>query len=448
MAAICASLFTTPLMMAGVNAALPEIGASFHASAGQLGMVGAMYSLGLAIFQLSSGSLGDICGHRRLFLFGCLVFSASSIAAGFVSSLFLFIGVRFIQGLGGAMISASGLALLASAAKGEHRPAYLGMSSAAVYAGIASGPPLAGLIAGTLGWRWIFWLNGVTSMIVWVLMKYTASHEWRPSKGKSYDLTGCLLYAIAITALTQASLWLATKPVAGLGAMLIFFIGIFLFFAWEKKARFPLLDLALLQHNKILKFSALAAFINYASFFGLIFYFSFYLQIAKNMTVQQAGLILAIQAVAQVAATQPATRLCARFGKNIVCAIGAALCGLGLCAAAFLSADNPVWILIVTQILVGMGISAFALANTALILDNAGASVGQASALTGAVRTAGQLCGMIFITLTLSYFLGQAEVTVNTLPEFFASMRVDLILFGILNLLAICCVFMRGENRN
>lgn len=157
LAAICASLFCMPFMLAGVNAVLPAIGESLDASARQLGLIGAFYSLGLAVFQLASGSLGDIFGRRRIFLLGIAIFAVAGAALGFVRSAPLFIALRLLQGLGGAMFNGSGLALLASAAPPEERAAYLGISGAAVYAGIACGPPLAGLVAGTLGWRWLFW---------------------------------------------------------------------------------------------------------------------------------------------------------------------------------------------------------------------------------------------------------------------------------------------------
>lgn len=84
--AVCTALFFMPFMMAGVNAVLPPLGESLRASARQLGLVGAFYSLGLAVFQLASGSLGDICGRRRVFLWGMGVFALAGALLGFVDS--------------------------------------------------------------------------------------------------------------------------------------------------------------------------------------------------------------------------------------------------------------------------------------------------------------------------------------------------------------------------
>ena len=176
-----------PFMLAGVNAALPPLGESLHASARQLGLVGAFYSLGLAVFQLASGSLGDICGRRRVWLWGVGVFALAGALLGFVESTPLFLGLRFVQGVGGAMFNASGLALLASAAPPEKRAVYLGISGAAVYAGIACGPPVAGVIAGWLGWRWLFWGNALASAGAFLLMKYCVRLEWRTARGQPFD---------------------------------------------------------------------------------------------------------------------------------------------------------------------------------------------------------------------------------------------------------------------
>lgn len=126
--------------------------------------------------------------------------------------------------------------------------------------------------------------------------------------------------------------------------------------------------------------------------------------------------------------------------------MGVALCGLGLTAAAFLQLDSPLSLLLGAQCLLGVGISLFALPNTTIILESAGPDhVGQASGLTGAVRTGGQLCNMVVITLTLSLFLGQEAVSIANIDGFLRSMRTDLIIFGLLNLLAVGFVLARNR---
>lgn len=446
--AICASLFSTPLMAAGVNTILPEMGNALHASAAELSLVGTVYSLGLAIFQLACGSLGDIWGHRRIFIFGAFVFAVSSLFAALASSIYPLVAWRFVQGMGGAMLSAAGLALLASAAPPEQRPYYLGFSGMAVYAGIACGPPIAGFLTGAFGWRCIFWANTVTNILVLLITLFYVRHEWRPAKSQTFDWAGCLLYSISMTGLTLACARADASPVFGCAAFAAFAIFLGLFCYRQTKIPFPMLNLSILRTNKVLALSCVAAFINYASFFGIIFFFSFYLQVTHGLDVQKAGLILAFQPLVQAIAQPIATRLVHQWSAGPVSAIGTAITGLGLLASAFLTPQTHLSVFFITQGLLGLGISLFALANTAILLDSAGKKfIGQASGLTGAMRSAGQLVSMAMITFSMSFFMGSEPVSLATLDGFMRCMRVDLIIFGILCLCAIGTVLARNKNR-
>lgn len=444
--AVCTALFFMPFMMAGVNAVLPPLGEALGASARHLGLVGAFYSLGLAVFQLAAGSMGDIFGRRRIFLWGMAIFAVCGALLGFADSMPLFLALRFVQGVGGAMFNASGLALLASAAPPGMRAAYLGLSGSAVYAGIACGPPVAGFIAGWLGWRWLFWGNALAALGAFLLMKYCVNLEWRTAKGRPFDWKGCGIYACAMAALTFGASELAENPLLAGGLLAAFVLLLLAFCLKELKSEYPLLDVRLLARNRVFALSSLAAFINYSSFFGMIFFFSLYLQVGRGMSVQQAGLFLALQSVVQMAATPLAARLSTSRDPGKVSAVGAALCGLGLTAAGFLEVDSPLGLLLAAQCLLGVGISLFALPNTTIILESAGPEhVGQASGLTGAVRTGGQLCNMVVITLTLSFFLGHESVGPANIDAFMRSMRLDLVIFGLLNLLAVGCALARNR---
>ena len=424
-------------MAAGVNAVLPEMGVSLSASALQLSLVGASYSLGLAILQLVCGSLGDILGHRRIFLGGAIIFGVCGLLLALTANIYLFLGLRLMQGLGAAMISASSFALLASAAPPDKRSVYLAYLNAAVYAGIACGPTLAGLIAGAFDWRWIFGLNFCASTFIFILMRYSVDHEWRPSSHEEFDLTGSAMYAAAMTAFMVGATIVSRAPLTGSFALALFVSLLALFVRREAKCKFPILNLRLLLRDKVLFLSVLAAFVNYASFFGVVFYFSFYLQTGKGFGVRETGFILSVQPVFQVLCSPLAARLCKIWNEARAAALGVVVCAIGLIAAAFVRVSSPLWILLGAQACLGGGISVFSLANTSLILERAGkANVGQASSLTGSMRTAGQLSSMVLIAFTLSVVIGEAGVTKETLDGFMTCMRIDLIVFGALNVAA------------
>ncbi|MDR1660353.1 MAG: MFS transporter [Desulfovibrio sp.] len=445
--AVCTAQFFMPFMMSGVNAVLPPLGASLNASARELSLVGTFYSLGLVVFQLAAGRLGDIWGRRRVFMCGMAIFAFAGGALGFVSSVPLFLALRFMQGMGGALFNASGLALLASASPPGRRAVYLGFSSTAVYAGIACGPPVAGFVTGAFGWRWLFFGNALAVAAAFLIMKYCVTLEWRIARGQPFDLRGCAVYALAMISLTLGASELAHSPVVA-GLLMVFFALLLAAFVFcELKTGYPLLDVRFLAHQRVFALSSLAAFVNYSSFFGMVFFFSLFLQTGHGLSVRQAGMLLAVQPLAQLLATPLAARLCMVWDSGKLSAVGVALCGMGLVTAAFLDLAAPLWHLAAAQCLLGCGISFFSLPNTTIMLESAGPDhVGQASGLTGAMRNAGQLFNMVVVTITLSVLLGHDSVTSENFSVFLDCMRVDLIIFGVLNLLAVGCVLARNRS--
>ena len=437
--AVCASQFILPFMLAGVNAVLPILGEDLGLSARQLSLVSTFYTLSLAIAQLSSGRIGDIVGRRRLFLTGLGIFCLCSAALGFIQRFEFFICIRFVQGLGAALFNASGLAILMTLAPADKRNTVLGLSAAAVYAGISCGPALAGLLAGAFGWRWLFWCTSLSAVAAWLLMHRNLREEWRQGQGEPFDWPGFLCYGGFMLCLTlgasslQHAAW-APWALAGALCLLVCYIRL----EWHNP--FPLLELRLFTQNRVFSLSALAAFVNYASSFGISFYFSMYLQGLRGLSVSNAGLFLAVQAVVQMLAAPLSGRLADRYGASPISTLGVALCGAGIALAAMIEADTPLSLLIGVQILLGAGFGLFATPNTTLMLESAGSRyLGQASGVTGAVRTGGMLANMIIVTATLSFFMGQAPLRPDNIPAFMSSMRLDFWIFAGLSLLAIGC---------
>ena len=142
-----------------VNVALPDIERAFDASLSDLQWVISAYALTLAAFLLTAGSLADLYGRRRLFAIGIVIFTVGSLCCGVATgSLFLAIA-RGGQGVGGAIMFATSLALLAQAFQGRDRGIALGLFGAITGVAVAIGPVLGGAITTGLSWRWIFYVN-------------------------------------------------------------------------------------------------------------------------------------------------------------------------------------------------------------------------------------------------------------------------------------------------
>ncbi len=444
-----AAQFLVPFMIAGVNAILPPIGIDTHASAMELSLLTTFYALGLAIFQLTTGRMGDIWGRRRIFLWGTYIFTLTTALIGFVNDIQLILFLRFIQATGSAMFTASGLAILAVSTPNHLRGRYIGFSAMAVYAGIACGPPIAGIIAGTIGWRWLFWCTALASILPLYYMRFVIKEEWYQGKGEPFDWKGSIFYGTSITlCILGSTLIQKNLPISlilmGLGALLFIF-----YIRMELRTPYPLLDIRLLVKNKIFALSSLASLINYSSCFGMLLFFGIYLQLVRGLSVSQTGLFLALQYVVQTIATAYSSILSERYGAGRISAIGIAFTGLGLCASAFLGVETHFGFFIFAQIVLGLGMGFFAAPNTTVMLESVDeAHMGQAAGVAGTVRTAGGLLNTTIISITLGYFLGDAPISQENINEFLKSMRVDLIFFGILNLAAIGCALGRGFKNN
>src|ERR1700735_115085 len=142
-----------------VNVALPDIQQSLHSSFSDLQWVIDAYSLTLAAFLLTAGVVGDMFGRREVFAVGLGVFSISSLVCGFATDSLMLTLSRAAQGVGGAIMFATSLALIAQAFQGKERGTAFGIYGAVIGGAVAVGPLVGGAITSGIGWRWIFFLN-------------------------------------------------------------------------------------------------------------------------------------------------------------------------------------------------------------------------------------------------------------------------------------------------
>src|SRR5262245_9363484 len=151
-----------------VNVALPDIQRSLHSSFSDLQWVVNAYALTLAAFLLTAGSLADLLGRRLIFVIGLIVFTVSSAVCGLSSTPLALNLARAVQGIGGAMMFATSLALIAQAFRGKDRGIAFGVFGGVIGAAVAVGPVVGGVITSGIGWEWIFFVNvpiGVLAVI-------------------------------------------------------------------------------------------------------------------------------------------------------------------------------------------------------------------------------------------------------------------------------------------
>ncbi len=445
--ALCFAQFFLPFMLAGVSSILIPIGITTKASAKELGLIATYYTLGLVIFQLVTGRMGDIWGRRRMFCIGIGIYTVTTFVIGFLDSILHMHVLRFVQGAGAGMYGTSAFAILALIAPEGKRGQYIGFVTAAAYAGLACGPTLSGLISSVLAWQYFFWSTAACAAMLWAYMLFMVKTEWFNGKGEPFNVQGALIYAVSIGTMTIGSTFLQEDSTVGFSLLFAGLCFLVLYVRMELRAKYPLLDIRLFAHNRVLTLSLLAALINYSAIFGMLIFFSLYLQLIHGMELATVGLYLSLQFVVQSFTTPMAGRLADTYGASRISAIGICLCGVGLCSAAFLGKGDSLPFFTATQIVLGLGMSLFAAPNTTVIFESAGQKyVGQAASLTGTIRNAGALINAAIISATFGYFLNDAPPSTENVDAFLQSMRFDLILFGLFNLAAIGCALSRGRN--
>src|SRR3954466_8115385 len=205
-----------------VNVALPKIQEDFKADLADLQWVIDAYALSLAAFQLTSGSIADLRGRKLVFMTGIGVFTLASLLCGLSSSPTTLNLARGLQGVGGAMMFATSLALLASAFTGRERGVAFGVWGATIGASVAVGPLVGGAITDGLGWEWIFFVN-VPIGIAAILFTQRKVDESRNPQARGGDWAGVVVWSAGLFLLVLALIrgndqgWTSAKTLVELG---------------------------------------------------------------------------------------------------------------------------------------------------------------------------------------------------------------------------------------
>jgi EmrB/QacA subfamily drug resistance transporter len=402
--------FLTPFMGSSINVALPAIGRDFGLDAVTLSWVPTSFLLAAAVCLVPFGKGGDIHGRKRVFTWGLLVYAATSLLCALAPSASWLIGARVAQGVGGAMIFGTSVAILSSVIPAQRRGAALGVNVAAVYLGLSLGPFLGGLLTDRLGWRRIFELNAVLGLLTASIVVARLPGEWAAAKGARLDLAGSGLYALGLAAIMYGLSRLPTASgaeliVAGLGAMAAFVW-------WELRSESPVLEIALFRDNRVFALSNLAALINYGATFAVGFLLSLYLQYAKGLTAQAAGVVLVAQPIVQALVSPFAGRLSDRVESRIVASSGMGLIVAGLALLALLSEGTPLGHVVACLVLLGFGFGLFSSPNTNAVMGAVAMPFyGVASATLATMRLVGQMLSMGIAMLILGLYLGPRTIT-------------------------------------
>ena len=289
--AVCVTTFMLLLDITVVNVALPRIQRDLDASLTGLQWVVDAYALALAALILTAGALSDRYGRRLLFSFGVVVFTTASFLCGVAWDIGALDVARGIQGIGGAALFATALALLGYEYRGREFFGAIAVWGATIGAAVASGPLVGGLLTDGLGWRWVFFVNvPVGFFAFFVAMRRMA--ESRDVGAVRTDVAGLLTFSASLFLIVfgllrgNAEGWSSALIVASL-AVGVALLGAFVLV--EIRQERPMLDMSLFRRPAFVGVS-LATFALGAGMFAMFPYLSIYLQDVLGASPLGAGL--------------------------------------------------------------------------------------------------------------------------------------------------------------
>jgi EmrB/QacA subfamily drug resistance transporter len=440
------SSFLTPFMLSSTNIALPVIGDHFQADAIRLSWVATSYLLAAAVALVPFGKLADIHGRKRIFLLGMMLFTLSSLLCGMAGSIEALIFYRVLQGLGIAMIFATGIAILTSVFPIAERGRVLGITVAAVYSGLACGPFVGGWLTQSLSWRGVFLIPAPLGLGLILVTLGKLKGEWKGAAGETFDWTGALIYALAIIALMCGVSYL---PGVGAGLLILSgCCGLAAFAWWEMHVDHPVFEVRLFSRRRVFAFSCLAALIHYSATFGVTFLMSLFLQYIKGLSPQGAGAILIAQPVIMALFSPLAGRLSDRIEPRVIASAGMAITALALLMLTRIDAGTALEFIIASLMVMGFGFALFSSPNMNAIMSSVETRYyGVASGSVGTMRLLGQMLSLGIATVMFALLIGREQITPEQHPAFLLSVRYALFIFFGLCLGAIYFSLARGQLR-
>ena len=429
--AIGASTFMSALDTSVVNTVLPVINQSLESDIATVEWVVTIYLLIVSGLLLSFGRLGDMRGHKSVFLSGFTIFITSSALCGWAPSIGSLIAFRGLQALGAAMLASNSPAILTKNFPASQRGQALGLQATMTYLGLTAAPSLGGWLTDLISWRSVFYINIPVGLAAFVLSWKFIPQDRKTENQESFDVPGAGVFLAGLIALllglNQGHAWGWTSlPILSLIVIAGFFLAIFILV--ETRSTSPMLDLNLFN-NRVFSASTISALLNYIAVFSILLLLPFYLIQGRDFSPSQAGLILTIQPITMAIVAPISGGISDRLGTRIPTVLGMLILSMGLILLSRLGPNSPIYEIGIALGVVGLGTGTFISPNNSAIMGSApGQRQGIAAGILATARSTGMvlgvgLAGAIFTTILVD------SVGENTI---YAATRASFIIAAIL----------------
>jgi EmrB/QacA subfamily drug resistance transporter len=388
-----------------VNVALPSIREDLGFSQTSLAWVVNAYLLTFGGFLLLSGRLGDIYGHRRLFLIGIALFTVASVACGVSTTPGLLVAARAVQGFGGAVVSAVALSLMMNLfTEQADRAKAMGIFGFVMSGGGSLGVLLGGVLTDTLNWHWIFLVNVPIGVAVIVLTLKLLPGAHGSAAGGRLDVAGAVTVTASLMLAVYAIVngndtgWTSGQTLGLLGAavvLLVAFVGI------EARVRSPLIPLALFKLRNIVVANTVGI-LWAAAMFAWFFVSALYLQLVLGYSPLEVGLaFLPANLIMGAFSIGLSARLVMRFGFRIPLSAGLLVAAVGLVLFARAPVDGS-FVIDVLPSMILLGVGAGMAFNPVLLAAMSDVDPTESGLASGVVNTAFMMGGALGLAVLVS----------------------------------------------
>jgi EmrB/QacA subfamily drug resistance transporter len=445
----------TGSMMSGLdssvsNTVLPVITGSLNADVASVQWVVLIYLLVVSALLLSAGRLGDMRGHRGVYLTGFGLFVASSAACAATPSVGWLIAARGVQAVGAALLAANSPAILTSVFPESRRGQVLGLQGMAVYLGLLIGPSLGGVLTTGFGWRAVFLINLPVGLAGWLLsLRFVPAEVPRSLSRERFDLAGAGTFALGlvlfILGVNQAPAWGWTSPLL-FGCLAVSAVSLAAFVRIERQTPGPMLDLNVFRH-RLFTAGVASASLMYVATFAMGFLLPFYLIQARGLSPAQAGLVLTAVPILMPVLAAVSGSLSDRIGSRVPSTAGTLMIAAALLLLSRIGLDTPIAFLVGSLVLLGMGSGMFTSPNTSAVLGAAPREQrGVASGVVATARNLGMVVGLAIGGTIFTTMLARAggEATPASIAQ---AADAGLLGAAIIALLAACLSAVREPTR-
>lgn len=434
MAVVWIGIFMATLDGSIVNVALPTLTEFFKTDITTIEWVVMAYLLTITSLLLSLGRISDMIGRKIIFAGGLAVFTLGSGLCAFSTTEGQLILFRIFQGIGAAMLMATGIAIITHAFPPRERGKAMGLIGTVVSIGSMTGPVLGGFLIQKVGWQSIFLIN-IPVGIVGTIMALKVLHNDEKSKGQSFDIPGALTLFISLVTLLLA---LSEGQEKGWGSSFIIFLFVsslvffIIFVSIEIRAKQPVLDL---RHFRNRQFAAanISALISFIAMFSIILLMPFLLQDELNYSPQKMGLVFMAVPLVMSVVSPLSGWLSDRTNSHVLSSIGIGIATLSILSLSYLNVGSSFMDVALSLSFLGLGMGLFQPPNNSIIMGSLPKEqLGIAAGIMGTMRNMGMVIGVAVSGAVFSnrfVFYGNNEN--SFLPAFHDTFVVSAIICGI-----------------